>query len=72
MQNSPYFLECEPGRVAICTCGKSEKLPRCDGSHKGSDARPVIVELEEPKTLAICACGRSGNSPYCDGSHARG
>lgn len=68
----PYLIECEPGNKAICTCGASTTLPLCDGSHKGTEARPAIIKVEATKTIAICACGKTANAPYCDGSHSTG
>ncbi len=71
MQKQPYIIECDAGKVAVCACGKSANLPRCDGSHKGSGVGPTIIDVEEKKTLAICGCGHTGNAPYCDGSHSK-
>ncbi len=68
---TPYIIDCDPGKVAICTCGQSSKMPICDGSHKGSEDRPVIVEVDKPRKLAICSCQQSNNLPYCDGSHSK-
>jgi CDGSH-type Zn-finger protein len=31
----PYVVDCKPGTYAWCSCGKSQKQPYCDGSHKG-------------------------------------
>ena len=39
----PYMLNGEKKRYAWCACGKSDKQPFCDGSHKGSDFSPIIV-----------------------------
>lgn len=68
-QKSPYIIEMQPGKYWWCACGKSQKQPFCDGSHKGSDFRPVMVELTEPGRVAWCGCKHSGKAPRCDGSH---
>lgn len=68
-QKSPYVVQVEPGKYAWCACGRSEKQPYCDGSHKGSDIRPVIETVEETKTIAWCGCKHTGNVPFCDGTH---
>jgi CDGSH-type Zn-finger protein len=69
--DGPVIEECEAGRYAWCACGKSSKGVHCDGSHRGSEARPVIVDLDEKKRVAWCACGKSAAGAFCDGSHAR-
>ncbi len=68
-QKAPYVLELEPGRYAWCSCGRSEKQPFCDGSHKGTSFRPVVFELEERKRVALCGCKHTAKPPYCDGTH---
>ena len=52
-----------------CACGQSKNQPFCDGSHKGSDFRPLMWKAEEGKDYFWCACGQSKNQPFCDGSH---
>lgn len=69
-QKSPYVMEMEPGKKAWCSCGLSKKGAFCDGSHKGTDFRPVIVDIEEAKTIAWCGCKNSKNGAFCDGSHS--
>ena len=66
----PKQIEMEAGKkYAYCTCGLSESQPLCDGSHGGTDFRPMIVEATENKTAYFCQCKQTGNAPYCDGSH---
>ena len=36
---------------AWCMCGKSNKQPFCDGSHKGSEFKPVIFKIGEVQKL---------------------
>ena len=68
-QKSPYIIDLEPGKYAWCACGQSNNQPYCDGSHKGSEFSPIIVDLAESKKAAFCGCKQSGNKPYCDGTH---
>lgn len=69
VQRSPYIVDLEPGTYWWCACGKSQKQPFCDGSHKGGEFSPVKFEVQEKSTMALCGCKRSGNKPYCDGTH---
>ena len=70
-QKSPYVLELEAGKYYWCSCGKSSKQPFCDGSHKGTEFTPKLVELTEAKKVALCGCKHSANGVYCDGTHAK-
>ncbi len=70
-QRRPYVVELEPGRYFWCACGLSEDQPFCDGSHKGSDFRPEMLEVEEPRRVALCGCKHTEHRLMCDGSHAR-
>ncbi|MBU2553404.1 MAG: CDGSH iron-sulfur domain-containing protein [Bacteroidetes bacterium] len=70
-KSSPFVLDMEAGTYFWCSCGKSAKQPFCDGSHKGSEFRPVKMVLEEPKKAAWCGCKHSANKPFCDGAHAK-
>lgn len=71
VRKSPEVLELEPGTYFWCACGRSQKQPFCDGSHKGTGFTPVKFELTEKKTVALCLCKRTGNPPFCDGTHRR-
>ena len=67
---TPQEIELEQGKkYAYCTCGLSTKQPLCDGSHSGTDFKPMVFEAEESKTCHFCRCKQTGNPPYCDGSH---
>ena len=70
-RNMPYMITLEPGTHYWCSCGKSEKGPFCDGSHKGTNREPVAFEIKAASKEAVCGCGRTKTPPYCDGSHAR-
>ena len=70
-QKSPYVnKEIKPGKYAWCACGKSQKQPFCDGSHKGSGMAPVVVVIDEKTAVAWCGCKHTKNPPYCDGTHS--
>lgn len=68
-QKFPFVQKAEKGIYYWCACGKSSKQPFCDGSHKGSEFKPLKVEISEPKTVAWCQCKHTKNPPFCDGSH---
>lgn len=67
---TPLIVELSPGKHAICTCGRTERAPFCDGSHAGCALRPDLVEVDKlPMNIAWCTCRASDRMPYCDGSH---
>ncbi len=68
-RQSPYVLNVEPKKYAWCACGLSSNQPFCDGSHKDTDIKPLIVEITEEKKVAWCGCKHSRNKPFCDGTH---
>ena len=70
-QKAPYVMDVEPGTYAWCACGKSNKQPYCDGSHKGTEFTPVIEKVDSAKKVAWCGCKNTGQTPFCDGSHAK-
>ena len=67
----PIRMELEEKPYAFCTCGRSQRLPFCDGAHKGSEDRPHLHTCERAGAVVICGCRQSGNFPYCDGSHKK-
>jgi CDGSH-type Zn-finger protein len=67
----PVIMELEPGPHYWCSCGKSKRVPFCDGSHKGTTSVPVEFLLVVKKKVALCTCQRTKNAPYCDGTHAK-
>ena len=52
-QKFPYVVDEKAGKKAFCTCGTSSNQPYCDGSHKGSEFSPEIVELTEDKKSSL-------------------
>jgi len=69
-QTSPFQVEVEEGRAYFwCACGKSQKQPFCDGSHDGTDLKPVRYVAEASGTVNFCGCKSTDDAPFCDGSH---
>jgi CDGSH-type Zn-finger protein len=68
--DTPFAVEVEEGKnYSWCSCGKSEKQPLCDGSHKGSEFLPVRFTATESKKVFFCGCKQTASQPMCDGSH---
>ncbi|MDJ0612703.1 MAG: glutamate synthase-related protein [Rhizobiaceae bacterium] len=68
---SPAKVELEEGKDYFwCQCGRSKNQPFCDGSHAGTDIKPVKFTAEKTGTAALCQCKSSANAPFCDGTHA--
>lgn len=68
-QKKPYMVEEKARKIAWCRCGGSANQPYCDGTHKGTEFSPIIVDLAEDKVVKWCGCKHSANKPYCDGTH---
>jgi CDGSH-type Zn-finger protein len=71
--NGPIVVELDPGTYYRCTCGKSAKMPFCDGAHVGTGTglTPIAFEVKEKQQVYLCNCGKTSNAPYCDGSCAK-
>jgi CDGSH-type Zn-finger protein len=67
----PFSVTLGAGTYYWCGCGKSEKEPFCDGSHKGTGKEPLEFTLALKEQVALCACQKTKTPPFCDGSHAR-
>ena len=52
-----------------CACGKSSKQPFCDGSHKGTEFKPLVYNADLTKRIFFCTCKQTNDQPFCDGSH---
>lgn len=54
-----------------CTCGRSRRQPFCDGSHSGSDLKPLRFTPAKSQTFWLCNCKYTRTPPYCDAAHNR-
>jgi len=71
-QSSPYAVDVEEGKkYAWCSCGKSQKQPFCDGTHKDTDFSPLVTTAEKTETVYFCGCKHTKAAPFCDGSHSK-
>ncbi|MGK2915795.1 MAG: CDGSH iron-sulfur domain-containing protein [Porticoccaceae bacterium] len=69
---TPYATEVTAGKTYYwCSCGKSQKQPLCDGSHKGSEFSPVAYQAPATTKVYFCGCKASAKAPLCDGSHSK-
>lgn len=69
---APIPVDVEAGKTYFwCACGRSQKQPFCDGSHKGTAFSPLPYQAGETKRLFFCACKKTANQPLCDGTHNR-
>lgn len=70
-QKAPFKVDVEAGKSYFwCACGRSQKQPFCDGSHKGTGLSPVKFDATAAKAVFFCGCKHSQKSPLCDGTHA--
>lgn len=68
--NTPIAIAVEAGQSYWwCSCGKSNRQPFCDGSHKESSFNPLEFKATKTETLYFCSCKATKNAPFCDGSH---
>lgn len=68
--DSPIAIEVEQGKSYFwCACGRSQKQPFCDGSHKGTEFQPLKYQAEANKKVFFCTCKQTAKQPLCDGSH---
>lgn len=69
-QKEPYVVELKAGKTyAWCCCGRSQKQPFCDGSHKETSLQPLMFKAEKDGKAFLCGCKATDKAPYCDGSH---
>ena len=68
--DSALAIEVRQGKSYYwCSCGKSSKQPFCDGSHKGTEFKPLAYKAELTKKVFFCVCKQTNDQPFCDGSH---
>ena len=68
----PFAVEVEAGKKYFwCTCGRSDKQPFCDGSHKDTDFTPLMWKADSSGTKYFCGCKATDRQPFCDGSHSK-
>lgn len=67
----PAVLDLGAGTYYWCSCGQSANQPFCDGSHVGTEFKPLKFNLEESQKVALCNCKYTQNPPFCDASHSK-
>ena len=71
-QKAPYPVDVKAGETYWwCSCGKSANQPFCDGSHKGTDFRPMEWTAPKDRKAFFCGCKHAVNKPLCDGTHGK-
>ncbi len=68
-KGGPYPLEVKlgEGKHKWCACGRTKKVPFCDGTC--DPVKPVKFYLEKKATVRLCSCGLTSTPPFCDGAH---
>lgn len=68
--DAPVGVDVEEGKDYFwCACGRSQKQPFCDGSHRDTTITPVKYTAEASRKVFFCCCKATANQPMCDGSH---
>ena len=67
ISGEPIEVVVEAGKVYWwCACGRSQKQPFCDGSHKGTGFTPVRYRASDSESRLFCVCKKTTTSPFCD------
>jgi len=68
--DSPISINVLEGKYYFwCTCGISSNQPFCDGSHKGTEFKPLRYLARQSQKVFFCSCKQTNDQPLCDGSH---
>lgn len=54
LSKEPEYVTLESGTFSFCSCGKSTKLPFCDGSHHGRKFIMVHFKIAEKREAWLC------------------
>ena len=66
----PFRAQLTAGETIVWrACGRSARQPYCDGSHRGTQHKPVRHTVPQNLTVALCGCKQTRQPPFCDGSH---
>lgn len=68
----PVICELKKGtKYAWCSCGMSKTQPFCDGTHRGTEFKPIKFIADKSGKKTFCQCKHTNTPPYCDGTHAK-
>ena len=71
-QKAPFPIEVSAGKSYFwCACGRSQRQPFCDGSHKGTGFEPLKYTAEADGRVFFCGCKQTARTPLCDGTHGK-
>ncbi len=71
-QKAPFPVEVSAGKSYFwCACGRSQRQPFCDGSHKGTGFEPMKYTAEADGRVFFCGCKQTARTPLCDGTHGK-
>lgn len=55
----------------FCMCGRSNRQPFCDGSHRSTSIAPKSFTAQFDGEVELCLCKHSSSLPFCDNTHTR-